>query len=186
MASSTQVPAQGSATPAVEPDAFVAEWRQELEAKAVEFRCPVCFEIKLEQLQAFPCRHHFCGACLDRWQQQHHTCPICRQGITSSAVDTAWIDRLWWDHPVLCKLMEEKEFTDKRPPVGEYLQWMADQWPCGDNDHDIGHLRRVWGETLQRRGNRGPFLLPSTLSTTGTCLVLLRLVGLEVHVRACD
>jgi len=150
MASSAQGVAPGAAAPALEPDAFLAEWQQELEAKATEFRCSVCFEVKLEHLQAFPCRHHFCGACLARWQQQYHTCPICRQGITWSTVDASWSNELRRQHPALCKLIEEKAQADKRPLVGPYLQWMAYHWPQGDRHSDIRHLRRVWAEALQR------------------------------------
>lgn len=40
--------------------------------------CTICFNIIIDE-KKLECRHSFCIECIDKWFQQHDTCPLCRQ-----------------------------------------------------------------------------------------------------------
>lgn len=47
-----------------------------------KLECPVCMEnITPETFATTPCGHFFHKGCLERWCENHSTCPSCRQGI---------------------------------------------------------------------------------------------------------
>jgi hypothetical protein len=42
--------------------------------------CGICQENKNNSIQT-PCKHDFCGNCIQEWMQINSTCPICRANI---------------------------------------------------------------------------------------------------------
>ena len=45
---------------------------------AERFNCQICAKVLREPHLAVCCGQHFCESCLNRWFQQHHSCPHCR------------------------------------------------------------------------------------------------------------
>ena len=46
--------------------------------------CALCLEVLEGPVTQLPCRHHFHKHCIDRWVQDHDTCPLCRESIDLS------------------------------------------------------------------------------------------------------
>ncbi|KAL3266428.1 hypothetical protein HHI36_010602 [Cryptolaemus montrouzieri] len=49
--------------------------------------CSICFERKHEL--TLPCAHSFCSQCIEEWNSEHQTCPICRDKLEST--DDTWV-----------------------------------------------------------------------------------------------
>lgn len=41
--------------------------------------CPICYECMHTRITKLKCGHTFHKKCIDRWAEEHCTCPYCRQ-----------------------------------------------------------------------------------------------------------
>lgn len=54
-----------------------------------KFECSICLYTKPDDEKiTTPCGHCFCKHCLDTWTECNNTCPICRQTIKESLLET--------------------------------------------------------------------------------------------------
>ena len=44
-----------------------------------EDSCPICLNKRNDPVKPKSCIHVFCRDCLERWNREHDTCPLCRQ-----------------------------------------------------------------------------------------------------------
>ena len=60
-------------------------------------QCPVCFEIKEEDMQMLDCKHSFCKMCINTWLETQDACPCRRQNtyINGEKVGTNTQYREW-------------------------------------------------------------------------------------------
>ena len=44
-----------------------------------------------------PCAHSYCLPCIEQWNVNHKTCPVCRETVQST--DDGWVrsDDVMWD-----------------------------------------------------------------------------------------
>ena len=42
--------------------------------------CSICID-KVKFPYPLVCKHSFCGSCLDKWKENHDSCPLCRQPL---------------------------------------------------------------------------------------------------------
>ncbi|XP_017768056.1 PREDICTED: RING finger protein 141-like isoform X2 [Nicrophorus vespilloides] len=49
--------------------------------------CCICLERKTDIL--LPCAHTYCKQCIEEWNEDHRTCPICREKLQST--DDTWV-----------------------------------------------------------------------------------------------
>uniref|UniRef100_A0A8D8YM84 RING finger protein 141 n=1 Tax=Cacopsylla melanoneura TaxID=428564 RepID=A0A8D8YM84_9HEMI len=79
--------------------------------------CVICFEHKPDIV--LPCMHSFCHKCIDSWNVNHKTCPICREEMLDS--NDKWIisdrpDELELSEQIastLMSVMDEEEDPDQ-------------------------------------------------------------------------
>eukprot|EP00045_Choanoeca_perplexa_P017786 m.266910 g.266910 ORF g.266910 m.266910 type:complete len:368 (-) comp17631_c0_seq2:3394-4497(-) len=43
--------------------------------------CPICLDATQVPIQLTKCQHVFCQACVERWLESNHSCPVCRAEI---------------------------------------------------------------------------------------------------------
>jgi hypothetical protein len=44
--------------------------------------CPICYQkIAPKNIFKTKCHHRFCHCCIQRWLEDHNTCPVCRKKI---------------------------------------------------------------------------------------------------------
>ena len=42
-------------------------------------KCPICMDlVKQSKTTTTKCGHQFCSSCLDKWEEQSNSCPMCR------------------------------------------------------------------------------------------------------------
>jgi len=51
--------------------------------------CSICQEVFTNATEATCCGQIFCKDCIERWVHERHTCPMCRESITYSLLNTA-------------------------------------------------------------------------------------------------
>ncbi|KAI7818107.1 hypothetical protein BC939DRAFT_464016 [Gamsiella multidivaricata] len=58
--------------------------------EASDENCSICLQVYelSDQLRPLPCRHAFHVECIDTWLKSNAQCPICRQEVTATLVDT--------------------------------------------------------------------------------------------------
>lgn len=49
--------------------------------------CCICLERKPDVI--LPCTHSYCMPCIDQWNIEHKTCPVCRE--TLDTTDDGWV-----------------------------------------------------------------------------------------------
>jgi hypothetical protein len=49
--------------------------------------CCICLERKPDVI--LPCTHSYCMACIEQWNVDHKTCPVCRETLAST--DDGWV-----------------------------------------------------------------------------------------------
>ena len=54
---------------------------------SVPDECIICFERKPDTI--LPCAHSYCLPCIEQWNVDHKTCPVCRETLTST--DDGWV-----------------------------------------------------------------------------------------------
>ena len=57
-----------------------------LEGTSLE-ECCVCLERKPDVI--LPCAHSYCLPCIEQWNVNHKTCPVCRETVQST--DDGWV-----------------------------------------------------------------------------------------------
>ena len=57
-----------------------------LEGSSLE-ECCVCLERKPDVI--LPCAHSYCLPCIEQWNVNHKTCPVCRETVQST--DDGWV-----------------------------------------------------------------------------------------------
>ena len=49
--------------------------------------CCICLERKPDVI--LPCTHSYCLPCIEQWNVDHKTCPVCRETLAST--DDGWV-----------------------------------------------------------------------------------------------
>ena len=49
--------------------------------------CCICLERKPDVI--LPCTHSYCLPCIEQWNVDHKTCPVCRETLNST--DDGWV-----------------------------------------------------------------------------------------------
>ena len=49
--------------------------------------CCICLERKPDVI--LPCTHSYCLPCIEQWNVDHKTCPVCRENLSST--DDGWV-----------------------------------------------------------------------------------------------
>ena len=49
--------------------------------------CCICLERKPDVI--LPCTHSYCLPCIEQWNIEHKTCPVCRETLAST--DDGWV-----------------------------------------------------------------------------------------------
>ncbi|KRT82390.1 zinc finger protein [Oryctes borbonicus] len=75
--------------------------------------CCICFDRKTEVL--LPCTHSYCLICIEEWNEDHDTCPVCRENLDST--DDTW---------VLSEVPEAEEISDE---IRKTLMHLTDAKP---------------------------------------------------------
>ena len=77
-------------------DADVANWaefqhsfaeKKILTSSSPEVECIICLERKPELI--LPCAHSYCTPCIEQWNVNHKTCPVCREKLDTT--DEGWV-----------------------------------------------------------------------------------------------
>ncbi|GJQ65223.1 hypothetical protein Trydic_g7356 [Trypoxylus dichotomus] len=75
--------------------------------------CCICFDRKTEVL--LPCTHSYCLVCIEEWNEDHDTCPVCRENLQST--DDTW---------VLSEVPQAEEISDE---IRKTLMHLTDSRP---------------------------------------------------------
>ncbi|KAK9876616.1 hypothetical protein WA026_013994 [Henosepilachna vigintioctopunctata] len=73
-----------SEAPQMHYDEFISNINDEPD---LAVQCSICFERKHEL--TLPCAHSFCSQCLEEWNSENPSCPICRTKLDST--DDTWV-----------------------------------------------------------------------------------------------
>jgi hypothetical protein len=96
--------------------------------------CVVCLESLPAVPYVLPCKHSFHRTCIEAWETNHNTCPLCREPINLKTAPTLII--------IEHEFLNEMEYIYEEPPMDFTELWddpdsysYAD-WHGDNNDDD--------------------------------------------------
>ncbi len=76
--------------------------------------CCICLERVPEVI--LPCLHSYCTPCIEQWNTEHHSCPVCQEKFKST--DESWVIQEMPDnfeiHEEICSILMKLSSDDKK------------------------------------------------------------------------